>query len=199
MELMELFPTVIGIEELGRQISEDEKNYGLTQRTPEKFPDGQDETSANTNVLEDLPDLKSFIENSIQKYSEEVLGLDDRCELYITQSWIAYTRVDATRKVHSHPNSIISGVLYLQCGENDQLEVYKNTHSNLWYDRGHYNRYNSETWWLPVKEGTLFLFPSSMFHAVHSRSDKLRMSLAFNTFIRGELGSEEHLTYLKLP
>ena len=50
---------------------------------------------------------------------------------------------------------------------------------------------------LPMKAGELILFPSNLPHSVPiNASDKERISLSFNTWTKGNIGSIEHLTYL---
>ena len=62
-----------------------------------------------------------------------------------------------------------------------------------------YNIWNSDTWFFPVQTGNLFIFPSSTIHQVETKKgDNTRISLAFNTFYKGEIGSNSGLTELIL-
>ena len=62
-----------------------------------------------------------------------------------------------------------------------------------------YNIWNSETWFFPVETGNLFMFPSSTTHQVETKQgNNTRISLAFNTFIKGTLGDNSGLTELIL-
>ena len=61
-----------------------------------------------------------------------------------------------------------------------------------------YNLYNSDSWWLEVEENSLILFPSSLTHAVEKIKTDLRVSLSFNTFLKGNFGDSEDMTGLKL-
>jgi predicted 2-oxoglutarate/Fe(II)-dependent dioxygenase YbiX len=57
--------------------------------------------------------------------------------------------------------------------------------------------YNSDTWWLGVKTYDIVLFPSNLTHSVDSvTSDETRISLAFNSFIKGVLGDKAELSEL---
>jgi len=50
-----------------------------------------------------------------------------------------------------------------------------------------------------IKTGMLILFPSSLTHGVEIKKDnEERISLAFNTYFKGTLGSAKSLTELKL-
>ena len=63
-----------------------------------------------------------------------------------------------------------------------------------------YNIFNSRDWWMPAMQDTLVLFPSSLFHQVNSveERDRDRVSLSFNTFPTGTLGSSANLSELEL-
>ena len=62
-----------------------------------------------------------------------------------------------------------------------------------------YNIWNSETWWFALETGQLVMFPSSTTHQVETKQgDNTRISLAFNTFYKGTLGSNKDLTELIL-
>ena len=62
-----------------------------------------------------------------------------------------------------------------------------------------YNYWNSESWYFPVETGNLFMFPSSTVHRVDTKKgNNTRISLAFNTFYKGTLGSNRQLTELIL-
>jgi ectoine hydroxylase-related dioxygenase (phytanoyl-CoA dioxygenase family) len=62
-----------------------------------------------------------------------------------------------------------------------------------------FNTFNSSSWWFPVETGQVFLFPSSLTHSVGTKQGKnTRISLAFNVFIKGTIGSQKSLTELIL-
>lgn len=52
---------------------------------------------------------------------------------------------------------------------------------------------------MPVKEGMIIIFPSNLKHSVDKvKEDKTRISLSFNSFVKGSLGDKENLTEVKL-
>ena len=62
-----------------------------------------------------------------------------------------------------------------------------------------FNLWNSETWFFPVETGQLIMFPSSTTHQVETKKgNNTRISLAFNTFYKGSVGSNDALTELIL-
>ena len=59
--------------------------------------------------------------------------------------------------------------------------------------------WNSGSWFFPVETGDLFMFPSSTTHQVETKKgNNTRISLAFNTFYKGSVGSNDALTELIL-
>ena len=58
---------------------------------------------------------------------------------------------------------------------------------------------NSESWWFEVGSGDLVLFPSNLEHMVETKvGNETRVSIAFNTFLKGHIGVDESLTGLQL-
>jgi uncharacterized protein (TIGR02466 family) len=120
--------------------------------------------------------------------------------LYLTQSWANYTEAGQYHHKHAHPNSVVSGVFYPQANkEVDKIYFYKDGYERIKVPAAEYNPYNSESWWFEVGAGDLILFPSHLTHMVKTKEDKnTRISIAFNTFLKGYIGSDESLTGLNL-
>jgi uncharacterized protein (TIGR02466 family) len=119
---------------------------------------------------------------------------------YITQSWINSTSKYEYHHMHNHSNSFISGVLYLKAiKEIDSITFEKSNYEAINPNIEKYNVYNSPSWFFPVETNNLILFPSNLKHFVTTKNDTSeRISLAFNVFIKGDLGDKNRLTYLKL-
>ena len=70
------------------------------------------------------------------------------------------------------------------------------TNASYKYYKNIFATYN---WWIPVKSGDILFFPSYLNHSVETKQDNnLRISLAFNTFVKGSIGSREGLSELNL-
>ena len=62
-----------------------------------------------------------------------------------------------------------------------------------------YNNFNSEIFLLQLNAGELIIFPSNLSHSVPpNNSDEERISLSFNTWIKGNIGSIKNLTYIPI-
>ena len=156
--------------------------------------------SSDTFLLDkkDLLKIRIFIEKSIEIYRREVYHYSDK--LIITQSWANKSGRGQKHHSHVHPNSIVSGVFYFQMDESlPPIQFKRPSHDSLALNVEQFNNFNSSTFILPVKNGELIIFPSTLEHSVPpNQSDKERISLSFNTFIKDSLGSIESLTYLPL-
>ena len=119
---------------------------------------------------------------------------------YITQSWSNYTEPGQYHHKHAHPNSIISGVFYPQANkETDRIYFYKDGYERIKIPTENWNHWNSESWWFDVGAGDLIIFPSNLTHMVQTKQgDGTRISISFNTFVKGYIGSDESLTGLHL-
>ena len=187
------------------EISEDEFNTFdryLNNVVENKF----NYTSKENYFLDkELPLLRRFFEKSINTYSKKVLGVDTQDLNYrITQSWINICSPNASHHQHTHPNSFISGVFYIKVNSGSDKITFINEFmqkKEIKIEKGvEFNSFNASEWSHYVRKGELILFPSNLTHyvpPVEGESD--RISLSFNVFPYGILGSEENLTHLRLP
>lgn len=160
--------------------------------------------SKNVQILDhqELSKCKKICEEHLLTYIKNTL--DCKQEFYITNSWIAISKPGEKHHVHFHPNSIISGVLYLQAEKNcgDIVLHHKSSIRNNFdfsYDLNSYNIFNSSTWRYTVSTGQILIFPSWVNHSVEeNKSDSDRIILGFNTFVKGTFGEAEYSANLKL-
>jgi uncharacterized protein (TIGR02466 family) len=81
----------------------------------------------------------------------------------------------------------------------DMIKFYKERSAIFDIKSEQPNNYNSQDVAILVETGDLVLFPSSFVHEVPpTTSEETRISIAFNTFIRGYIGDEQSSTALYL-
>lgn len=184
-----LFPTPVIKFELGRQLSDQEMK--VLMEYPQIRNQGNS-ASVERYVLKNkkLRALKIFAEECLAKYVEAVYAPSEPFKLDITQSWVNYTNTNEFHHKHSHSNSMVSGVFYIQANEaTDKIHFFKVRQDTFKIYTNNYNPFNSEAWWLAAKTGDLILFPSYLEHMVETvQSSEMRVSLAFNSFATGSLG-----------
>lgn len=201
MNILPLFSVPLAMVDLGRNLTKKEMKIILDQEQRENTGN---KTSKNNYILElgELANLKNFFQQSINEYFNTVYVPKEKIQLRITQSWTNYTEPKQFHHRHSHPNSIISGVFYVQTDPtSDKIFFYKNIGwEQIKIDTENFNMYNSKSWWIEAITGRLLIFPSSLEHMVEvlPENSSTRISLSFNTFVSGILGSNDSLTELIL-
>lgn len=197
-QMLSLFSIPVGQYKIGQELTKKEMNFFLKQ--PQRNNLGNT-TSINSYILnrKELTSLRNELENKLQVYFEQVYSSKYDVSLRITQSWVNYTKKGQFHHKHRHSNSFISGVYYIETTDDDRIYFHNDRIPmieilpNLW------NSWNSKTWWIEAKKGSLVLFPSSLEHNVEVvNTDETRISLSFNTFPIGVMGEEMSLTGLKL-
>ena len=160
--------------------------------------------SNNSYIFNDkLKNIKQFCEQQLKIYVKEVINPKEELDFYITQSWLNITKPGEFHHEHSHQNSIISGVFYISTEEDDKItfsDVNAKLKEFISFEKEEFNIWNSSSWFFPVNNNELVLFPSWLNHKV-DRNEKAttdRISLSFNTFVKGTFGSRELLKELIL-
>lgn len=197
--IVDLFPTPVGRYSVGRKFTEEEMQFVSTQST---YENTGNLTSNDTKVLHNLKlsNLRRIVEEKLKEYFESVYQPKDSVQLYITQSWINYTKEKQFHHKHNHPNSFLSGIVYLNTKQNeDKIVFFKNEVGQLKIKPTEWNVWNSDSWWLGVNAGDVLIFPSYLTHMVETVThDVTRTSLAFNTFLVGDIGDEQDLTRISI-
>lgn len=199
MNINHLFPTPVAFFKYPKKVSKKHLEFSLAQ---EMMPNMGNTTSKLRNVLgeKEYKDIASFAMKSLDEYMKQIISPKNNVALRITQSWFNYSKPGQFHHKHAHPNSYLSGVFYVQADkESDKIFFYKDGYQQIKLLVDNFNVFNSDSWWLPVETGDLVIFPSSLTHMVEPvTSDQTRISLAFNTFPVGSVGSDDDLTELKL-
>ena len=196
-----LFPTPVSIEKLKKKFTK--KEYEFVEKSKINLNKNAGNSTSNENYILNkkiFSNLKKELSEKVNNYFYNTLFISNKVSPYITQSWLNYTETNQYHHQHSHPNSILSGVLYINANkENDKIKFFKSETKTIKFSVENYNIWNSENWWFPVETGYLFLFPSSLSHMVESKQGtNTRISLSFNTFVKGNLGDKKQLTELIL-
>jgi uncharacterized protein (TIGR02466 family) len=207
-EILELFPTPVFTTMIPLEFSKvvpwlfkqemlseevDSPNYG--------------ERSKNSYVLEEPEaiDLKSYILGLTSQYGK-LLGYDYESYRF-GQSWVSYKHPGQHHTMHSHPNSLISGVFYFgePTDKTPAIKFHKFAGGfNVSYLSPKFVKdkrelkYSQTEFSIEFTPGLLLLFPSYLHHSVPlNKTDKTRCSLAFNVVPTVGLGDEISLTELK--
>ena len=196
-----LFPTPVYRRKLDRKFTEQELN--LVEKTKTKcMKNYYNKNSADSYILNhpSFSTLKKEMDLCTQDYFTKVLVAPQTVSPYITQSWLNYTEMGQSHHAHSHENSCVSGVLYINADiMHDEITFKHGRYNQIKIPTTKWNPFNSYTWFFPVETGDLIMFPSHLTHLVTpKKGNNTRISLSFNVFVKGDLGSKNNLTELKL-
>jgi len=197
-----IFPIPIYKTKIDRGFTKQELNFVKEQKKHCTKNQGNINTKDNYILnRKEFKNIKKYLDKCCKDYLDTVICPKNNIELYITQSWLNYTETNQFHHQHQHPNSVISGVLYFDSNiKNDKiLFSHPTVYQQIKPEVDKFNLWNSTTWFFPVETGNLFMFPSSTTHQVETKQgNNTRISLAFNTFYKGSVGSNAQLTELIL-
>ena len=196
-----IFPTPIYISKIDRELTPLELKF-VDKNKKDFYKNDGNITSNNNYILNEKPfaNIKKELDLRVQDYFDKVISPANNITPYITQSWLNYTKKNEYHHKHAHPNSLVSGVFYINCHEeHDKIKFFNDNYKTIKLEVKDWNMWNSESWWFSVKTGDVILFPSSLTHMVETKQgDNTRISLAFNVFIKGTVGNNKNLTELHL-
>ena len=153
------------------------------------------------NEIEDLKEVKDFMNLIAEKYAREVLEINN--EIYMTQSWITINDKGANHHMHHHPNAFFSLVYYVK-SKNVDLNLWLNKSSlqknfNFQYDVRNNNMYNSSRWKIPTKTGRVVLFLGDLNHHTSvNELDEEKIILGANYFLKGALGTHKEVSFREI-
>jgi len=153
----------------------------------------------------DLPELKSIkdaIQDALNSYSSQVMGISQK--LAVTQSWSLTNPPGVGMHGHSHSNSLVSGSLYFAPLPEPQARMIFQRHNGyrqieLNPEQNKANIFNTNMNVVEPKTGQVVMFPSNLTHMVEpNNSNEPRHAIAFNSFVRGKIGSFRDVSELNV-
>ena len=163
--------------------------------------------STYNRLLDDPPfiDLKNFISNFVHRYTRKVFRTRQKIEM--KQSWVNINNQGDSHPRHMHPNSYLSGVMFIKSALDSPSLLFENQFKPY---SMYVNIYDGSDPTLPQNEyynceiaaqgiepvpGRILLFPSPSPHFVpRSDSKSERITLAFNTWPTRPFGKEGDVT-----
>ena len=133
MKIYPLFPQPVYLSKLERSLTKEELKTIAQYKEKTKDNDGNNRTK-DSYVLEHktFKNLKKDLNKKIINYFNEIICPSNPLIPYITQSWINYTERNQFHHRHSHSNSYVSGVFYIDAKkEVDRIMFYKSAYRAL--------------------------------------------------------------------
>jgi uncharacterized protein (TIGR02466 family) len=198
-EVHQLFPRPLYKNNINYSFSEQELTY-INSIKNTFYQENGTVQDGNNYVLDKhfSIELKTLLQNQLNVYAKEVFCYD--CDVYITHSWINVNPPKSCHYSHNHVNSIFSGVFYIQVPEDSPgLKIWNDRTSMFYITPNKFNSFNSHGMLINVKQGDIVLFPSEMQHEVSQNNSSIdRISLAFNSFVRGSIGDLDRSNFIEI-
>jgi uncharacterized protein (TIGR02466 family) len=198
---IDIFPTAIMKFKINRNFTKDESDF-VNKHENIYYPNSGNKYSKNTFILNEneMFDINKFCNDALQVYFKKIINPITDTSIKITQSWLNYTKLNGFHHEHEHPNSIISGVFYFSADKTKDIISFRRTEYQqikiLYKEANDYNTLQTD---VKIESGDLVLFPSNIAHFVPpTESSTTRVSLAFNSFVYGEIGLPDALNYVKI-
>jgi len=159
--------------------------------------------SIRKDILEDpfFEDYSQQIDILVREFVFEISKFDEEnVALERVASWCNRHHYSDWSHDHTHYNSFVSGVWYLEtsekCGDLNVHSPHNGFGLPLDHSKTEYNQYNSHSWTLPSVQNRIYIFPSTLRHSVcKNESEDIRSSIAFNYYARGILNTEDNFIY----
>lgn len=198
MNVLNLFPTPLFVIKYDKPVDK-ELNY-LKSIDYIHLPINNNKRSDNHYLLDEpeFKDIKTFIQNSLDKLTQEVLTSKQR--LIPTQCWSFINPKGSHLHEHIHINSLYSGVMYFQINMHSApIRFHKDIIHGVKLDSRVPNAYVNNIQELNFEVGDLVLFPSSLRHSVAINQDEIdRICISFNTFSLDSFGQPKRPNELNI-
>ena len=174
----------------------------IQKKTRNKVNDLLSLRTANTYLHKD-PKYKIFYDWVIECLGQVHFDLRIYSErLDLTQCWSNRTLKGQSLHPHTHPNSFISGIYYLNSCSTPTQFAFESIWYNKWKDIpiSLVGQQSKLMTYVDVDSnaGDLVIFPSSILHRVDTHNtDEERYTISFNCFPSGQIGVESDITKLK--
>jgi len=204
-EVLSMFPVPLYVGRLEHGIGAEEARF-IDQSEYEAATTDGNRVSHDRRILDHprLAQLKALVLSHLDAYCENVLCTDNR--LYLTQSWTNKNGPGTQHQSHYHANSVLSGTLYFGADGGDIAQdvppiVFKSDRKTaVQANYKQQNIFTADSFSFRPRASVVVLFPSILEHFVPvNPGAAMRTSLAFNTFLKGEVGEDRNLTALRLP
>jgi hypothetical protein len=141
-----IFPTPIYISKLNRNFTPLELKF-VDKSKKRFYKNDGNITSKNNYILNEKPfeNIKKELDLRVKDYFKKVISSTEKITPYITQSWLNYTETNQFHHKHAHPNSLVSGVFYINCHEElDKIKFFDDKYKTIKLETKDWNLFNSD-------------------------------------------------------
>ena len=188
MNIRALFPTPIG--QVSNFINEDERLKLFKDITSVKHEShgaivGNGVSSHSSDRVQDFP---SFIDKNIKnrltyQVNQYAMRYGIGSNLEVSNIWSNIQNSGSALNEHCHPNSFISGALYINVNDSCSI-TFHNPNTHIYFTHiVERTTFSFEWYQYPVANGDLVLFPSWLRHGHHDHVNEMdnRIVISFNS------------------
>ncbi len=172
-DMLNMFATPLYRSSLDRSFSDTELDFFRESMQDPVRAIGK-RSSRNKFLLNAPPmqEIRATLQAHLDNYFRIVFDTSNEATLKIAQSWLTLSRRGESHHPHTHPNSIASGVLYINLAQEDGIYFFRNDEYQ-WYElmRKNDNYYNTSSHMISTKVGDIAIFPSNVKHGVREVKD----------------------------
>lgn len=156
-------------------------------KCPTKVGNRVNETLTNHGDIFYNENLFNWISKCLEQLKPD-FNLPTEINLVMVDCWANESKKLNAHHRHSHPNSFLSGILYLTTHETGNTVFYKKNH---WFENFEFVDFHRQEVVQKVKPiaGNLIVFPSYLEHSVLGMTtNDQRLTISFNAFLSGKFG-----------
>ena len=135
----------------------------------------------------DLTDMNDLLHGTILQGLSSFSSVKNTTEMRAS-AWVNINSPGAYNRLHSHPNSHLSGVMWIKSPKDCGVISFDNPNGHHTYAEinSYDQKFNDKyfihhSYWLPPIEGRMIIFPSHLQHEVEeNKSNEDRISVSFN-------------------
>jgi len=188
--------------------SDEELNFlNKSREDDELAKDFRDKYKTQTEIVKtngqilkqpELKRINNIIETHAQVYRETVMCIKQ--DIKQTSSWVTVAKKGDWHRPHTHKHTLFSVCFYPKAfSGNLMLNAYEGKNSFqqeyfLGFEYTEYNKFNSQSWAIPITSGDVVIFPGWVQHgASENESEKERWMIGANYFASGTFSFHDEL------
>ena len=155
----------------------------------------------NLHTKEEYKTLFQRIDSEVARFCSSIYKLKPTYSYRCNGAWVNVHEPNDWAQVHQHPHSMVSGILYLEIPDPNEIAGTLNfSNPNFhpfteffYLEYEEFNMFNCQTVSFIPKKGEIFLFPSHLKHSVtQNLTEANRYSLAFDYIISSPIVTDEN-------
>ena len=142
-----------------------------------------------------LKKLKNQITKHAEIFFHQVLKINEKCKLYMTNSWITKHGKNDHTQVHRHSNSVLTAIYYFKNTKGagnlhlHRPDMFTLLPCNFQFEHSSFNMLNAVSYSIEPFDGLLIIIPSHLQHSAGlNKTNKYRYLISADFYVKGKIG-----------